>query len=471
MSREKARYRQIAEQLKESIQSGKVAPSSKMPSVRVLAQEHNVSVMTSLQALRLLEQEQWIEARPKSGFYVRANKTLQASIIQKPFETTSLDEQAEFHLSVLGTPCRIRLDLANGETSLYPVKKLGILMRQLIYKDPTLLGNHIRGSGYPPLKEQIVRRAFDYGCELDHREVIITNGCIESLNLALRAVTIPGDSVIVESPTYFVILQMLQNLGLVAVEVDTTEFGLDLIALEHTLANKKIAALITISNSNNPSGTTPSNEHKNELIRIADRCGTIIIEDDIYGDTHFASARPKPLRAFSKNVILCSSFSKILAPGIRVGWIAGGRWTSKIESLKYSSTMATAVYPQAAIAEFLRTGGYDVHLRKLRKTLQYQIRKMRETIIKYFPKDTYVSDPVGGYVLWIRLPSGCISTRELFELARKEGIGIAPGHLFCSNSRYENCFRLNAGFGWDKEVDKAIYFLSRAVLNNEQQIL
>ncbi|MBM5572996.1 MULTISPECIES: aminotransferase-like domain-containing protein [Deefgea] len=465
MSREKAQYRQIADQLKELIRSGKLAPNAKMPSVRALAQEHKVSVMTSLQALRSLEQEQWIEARPKSGFYVRSYKSLHASN-PKPFETTSLDEQTELHLSVLGTPCRIRLDLANGETALYPVKKLGILMRQLIYKDPTLLGNHIRGTGYPPLKQQIVRRAFDYGCELDQREIIITNGCIESLTLALRAVTEPGDSVVVESPTYFVILQMLQNLGLVAVEVDCTELGLDLVALEQILVNQKIAALITISNSNNPSGTTPSNEHKSTLISIAERYDTIIIEDDIYGDTHFASTRPKPLRALSKNVILCSSFSKILAPGIRVGWIAGGVWTSKIASLKYSSTMATAVYPQAAIAEFLRTGGYDVHLRKLRKTLQYQIRKMREAIIQYFPENTYVSDPVGGYVLWVRLPSGCINTRELFELSRKEGIGIAPGHLFASDNRYENCFRLNAGFGWDKEVEKAIYFLSRAIISN-----
>lgn len=196
---------------------------------------------------------------------------------------------------------------------------------------------------------------------------------------------------------------------------------------------------------------------------LAEQYSAVIIEDDIYGDTHFSSTRPKPLRALSEKVILCSSFSKTLAPGIRVGWIAGGRWSSVITSMKYTSSMATPIYPQAAIAEFLRTGGYDVHLRKVRRTLADQTSKMRASILKYFPSGTQVSEPSGGYVLWVKLTTGNTSTRQLFELARRDGIGIAPGHLFATDNRFDDCFRLNAGFGWNKDVEQAIKTLARMI--------
>jgi len=456
------RYQLIADALRLSIEAGTLPAGAKMPSVRVLCNEHGVSIPTALQALRLLEQEQLVEARPQSGFYVARRHTATAP---EPIliEVAPLDDQAETHLSIVGTPCRIRLDLANGETSLYPVTRLCLLMRQLIYRDPALLGNHVRGTGYPPLKQQIVRRAFDYGCELNPREIVITSGCIESMMLALRAVTQPGDGVAVESPTYFVILRMLSSLGLRAVEIPSTERGMDLGQLEVALKARLVRAVICIANMNNPTGVTISMEDKSTLVGLMERYNTILIEDDIYGDTHFDNSRPKPLRALSDKVILCSSFSKTLAPGIRVGWVAGGHWSSTIASLKYSSTMGTGVYPQAAIAEFLRTGGYDVHLRKLRRTLQKQMAHMREAIIRYFPSETCVSDPSGGYVLWVKLPDGSLSTRKLFEQARREGIGIAPGHLFATDERFDNCFRLNAGFGWDRDVEQAIEMLARMI--------
>lgn len=468
MTRTTFRYQQIAEQLRSAIEAGTLLAGAKMPSVRVLAKEHGVSVLTALQALRQLEQEGVIEARPQSGFYVTVRREISAPPEPKPLDIAPLDEQAELQLSVLGSPCRIRLDLANGETALYPVKKLGILMRQLIYRDPSLLGNHVRGTGYPPLKQQVARRAFDYGCDLDPRELIITNGCIESLALALRAVTKPGDSVAVESPTYFVILQMLHNLGLKAVEIPTTAHGIDLEQLETALTAGGITAIISIANVNNPAGVTLSYESKAALVRLAEHYNAVLIEDDIYGDTHFSADRPTPLRALSDKVILCSSFSKTLAPGIRVGWIAAGRWAARIASLKYTSSMATPVYPQAAIAEFLRTGSYDAHLRKLRRTLADQISKMRESIVKHFPNGTQVSEPTGGYVLWVKLPAGCMSTRKLFELARREGIGIAPGHLFATDGRFDDCLRLNAGFGWNKDVEQAILTLAHMTASEQK---
>jgi len=464
MPRPLPQYQKIAKHLRESIESGRLTPGARLPSVRRLAEEHEVSLLTALQALRLLEQERYVHARPKSGFYVRpARQNEPPATAPEPLDIAPLDEQAETHLSIMGTPCRIRLDLANGEPALYPVKRLGILMRQQIYRDAGLLGSHIRGTGYPMLKQEITRRALDYGCDLDPRELLITNGCIESLALALRAVTQPGDAVAVESPTYFVIFQMLRNLRLKVVEIPTSATGMDLNALEKLLASRHIAAVLCIANANNPTGVTLPMTHKHKLVELARRYEIALIEDDIYGDTYFGTMRPKPLRSLSDQVILCSSFSKTLAPGIRVGWVAGGRWASRIASLKYTSSMATPIYPQAAIAEFLRTGGYDHHLRRLRQTLANQIRHMRAAILRHFPAGTQISAPSGGYVLWVRLPEGSAGTRPLFEQARAEGIGIAPGHLFATDERFDHHLRLNAGFGWNPMVDAAIARLAQMI--------
>ncbi|MFJ3056869.1 PLP-dependent aminotransferase family protein [Herbaspirillum sp. NPDC087042] len=448
-------YQKIAAVIRASIKRGTLPAGSRISSVRTLGKEHNVSALTALHALRLLEQERWLEARPRSGFYVMPQSVTTLSA-PTSIDLVTLDQQAATHLAIVGTPCRIRLDLANGESGLYPTKKLGVLMRQHIYRDQDLLGDHVRGTGYPALKQQIVRRSFEYGCSIHPDELIITNGCVESLSLALRAISRPGDAVAVESPTYFVILQMLHGLGLRPVEIAQTRQGIDLELLEQALRQYKPCAVISIANVGNPIGLTSTMDNKEALIRLAEQHGAVLIEDDIYGDTCFDASRPKPLRALSGKVILCSGFSKTLAPGIRVGWIAGGRWSPAIALMKYTSTMGTPVYPQAAIAEFMRTGGYDLHLRRLRRTLQLQVRRMRQAIIRHFPAGTSVSDPSGGYVLWVTLPRGCIGTRRLFERARQEGIGIAPGHLFATDERFDHCFRLNAGFGWNDEIDSAI---------------
>ena len=452
-------YRKIADTLRISIENGTLSAGSKLPSVRTLGAEHGVSVLTALQALHKLEQDRLVEARPRSGFYVA--RLLKDQLVEpQAIEVMELDEQAATHLSIVGTPCRVRLDLANGESSLYPIEKLGVLMRQQTYRDPELLGSHIRGTGYPALKQQVVRRAFEYGCTIQPSELIITHGCVEAISLALRATTKPGDGVAVESPTYFVILQMLRSLGLRAVEIPTTAQGMDLDVLETTLMKRQASVVISIANMGNPTGVTMTQECKERLIRIAHEHDAVVIEDDIYGDTAFEGPRPKPLRAFSDRVILCSSFSKTLAPGIRVGWVAGARWSTTIASVKYTSTMGTPNYSQAAIAEFIRIGGYDAHLRRLKRSLQFQMRNMRKAVMHHFPLGTCVSDPTGGYVLWVKLPKECISTRQLFELARKEGIGIAPGHLFATDDRFDHCFRLNAGFGWSDEIEKAIVRLA-----------
>ena len=461
-----SRYRQIAEQIKQSIHSGVLLPDSRLPSVRILAKQYSVSMTTSLKALRILEDELYVVARPKSGFFVAScitEKKISGAINNEEARVVAaLDEQTELHLDILGSDCRVRLDLANGDISLYPVKKISLLMRQMSCRKPALLGNTVKGNGYAPLKAEIARRAVYYGCNISADDILITNGCIEAISLALRATTGPGDIVAVESPCYFVLLQMLHNLNLRVIEV---EAGLDgYVNVEKLTAlfrRKAVQVYLTINNINNPLGKSIPNEQKAYIARQADENNVVIIEDDIFGDTSFSDSRPFPMRAFSSNVILCCGFSKTLAPGIRIGWVHSRNYMRKLTSLKYTTSMGTSVLLQAAIAELLHSGGYDAHLRKLRRELKNQIHHMRQAVLRYFPVGTCVSEPEGGYVLWVVMPQQALNVRELFIKARSAGIGIAPGHLFATDNRYDHCFRLNAGFGWDAEVDQAIQLLAQ----------
>ncbi len=455
-----SRYRQIAEQIKHAIHSGSLPPNSRLPSVRTLATQYHVSVTTALKTLRTLEDERYAVARPKSGFFVaprNGTQSLPAVISEQPRAVAPLDEQTELHLAMLGSDCRVRLDLANGDISLYPVKKIGLLMRQMGYSKPALLGHTVKGTGYAPLKAEIARRAVDYGCNLNADDILITNGCIEAIALALRATTQPGDVVAVESPCYFVLLQMLHNLNLRVIEVEAGAEGyVQVEKLTALFRRKAVRVFLTISNINNPLGKSIPNQQKAWIAQQADENNVVIIEDDIFGDTAFGGRRPFPMCAFSRNAILCSGFSKTVAPGMRIGWVHSSAYMRKIASLKYTTSMGTCVLSQAAIAELLRSGGYDAHLRKLRRELENQIHHMRDALLRHFPCGTRVSEPEGGYVLWVEMPTQALNVRTLFLKARHAGIGIAPGHIFATDHRYDRCFRLNAGFGWNKEVEQAI---------------
>ncbi|WP_049853794.1 PLP-dependent aminotransferase family protein [Dickeya fangzhongdai] len=462
------RYRQIADHFIRAIQSGTLPAHHRLPSVRALAQQHGTSATTAMKVLRTLEDEHFALARPKSGFFVADTRRSNAmTAVPQPVALPVLDEQTELHLSLVGTECRVRLDLANGDNALYPLKKMGRLIRQASYTNPMMLGNDVKGSGYLPLKEEIARRALDYGCHLHPDDILITNGCIEALSLSLRAVTRSGDAVAVQSPCYFVLLQMLRNLGLRVVEVGQDASGhMDVDQLESLFSQRQVSAFISLTNINNPLGTSLPDTYKRRIADAADRYSIALIEDDTFADTAFGEQRPFPLRAFSPNVLLCNGFSKTVGPGIRIGWVSSAHWQRKLAALKFTSTMGTSLTPQVALADLLRNGGYDAHLRKLRRELARQVSRLRQAVLHYFPAGTQVSQPEGGYAIWVTLPPGCCSSRELFSRARQEGIGIAPGHIFATDRRYDHCLRLNAGFGWNEEVHDAIRLLARWVREN-----
>jgi DNA-binding transcriptional MocR family regulator len=314
-------------------------------------------------------------------------------------------------------------------------------------------------AGNRALQHQIARRAFDHGCDLDPDALVITNGCMEALNLALRAVAKPGDVVAIESPTYFGILQIVESLGLRAIEIPTSpRTGLSVDALE--LATRRpgaVAALVVMPNFSNPLGSLMPDAAKRRMVALMAERGIPVVEDDIYGDLHFEARRPRPAKAFDREggVMLVSSFTKTVAPGLRVGWIAPGRWLPQVSMLKFINTVSTAELGQEVIAEFLATGGYDRHLRALRSAFRDQVSRMSEAIGRYFPPETRVTRPRGGFVLWVELPAA-VDAGELFRLAARQGVSLAPGVIFSPSGRHRHHLRVSCGYPWSERIEGAV---------------
>ena len=440
-------YRRIADSIIESIKKGSIAQDTKLPSIRKLAKEYGVSNLTALNAMRLLEDERIVYAMPKRGYFVRSTHLT--------FNSDNMANEKEQLYSLLASENDSGLTLSNGHVDLYPVQKISKIMRRQIYQNPDLLGGSISGHGYQALIDEIVRRAIEYGCSFSRNEICITNGGLESLSLALRATTSPGDTVLVQSPTYFYTLKFISELGLKCISVQHFD------DIERQLDSHDGKVVVFNANFNNPDGMLLDEAQKQRLVELSGLHRFTIIEDDVYGDIHFTLRRPKPLRAYSSDVILCNTFTKAIAPGLRIGWIAGSHHTPQIKELKQSSSKYTAEFPQAAIAEFLRSGGYDLHMRKLRATLISFRDQVRSTILETFPDGTWVSQPEGGFVLWVKLPEHLPNLNEKIEQALSLGNYFVPGHFFSLEQGHNHCLRLNFGFGLTEEVKSAVQQLGR----------
>jgi DNA-binding transcriptional MocR family regulator len=455
-------YEKLAEEMAGLIEQGTFRPGDRIPSLRGISRQRQVSLSTTMEAYRLLEDRQLIEARPQSGYYV-SRLTHPALIEPKPTTpekspaAVSVDELVRMVIRDSRNRNLIPLGAAVPNPENLPVEKLNRILASMVRQKGAQSISYEMSNGFDPLRVQIARRLLSSGCSLTPREILITAGCQEAVTLSLMAVCRPGDTVAVESPTYFNHLQTLEVLRLKAIEVPTNpRTGISLEALEVLLKKHRIRACLFIPNFSNPLGSLMPDERKKSLAGLLARNEVPLIEDDIYGDLGFSPERPRVVKAFDQKglVLLCSSFSKTLAPGYRIGWVAPGRFLIEMERLKSACTIATATAPQMAIAEFLTNGGYDHHLRKIRRIYMRQIWLMSQAVGKFFPQGTKVTRPAGGFVLWVEMPE-YIDARKLYEKALKAGITIAPGPIFSIRQGYPNHIRLNAAF-WSDKIEKAI---------------
>lgn len=455
-------YEQVADRIKGLILEGTLQPGDRLPSVRKLREQLSVSISTVLEAYRLLEDQGLIEARPQSGYFVKRLLLVRPdepnqSVLPKP--NFPVEVSLAFRVSnTMRDPDNVQLGAAIPGLELLPIPALNRLMSQVVRTHPELAHSYHSSRGCEQLRHEVAKRLMDAGCSVTPEDIVITNGAAEAIYLSLRAVTQPGDTVAIESPTYYGFLETLESLHLKALELPThPQEGISLEYLETALQERKIAACVLVSNFSNPLGSCMSDLKKKQLVTLLNQYDLPLIEDDIYGDLYFEGTRPKAVKAFDTEgrVLYCASVSKTLSPGLRVGWSVAGRYRVKVEQLKMSMNWMTALPPQLTIAAFLANGGYDRHLRQLRRAYQAQITRMTQAICEYFPAETKVSRPTGGYVLWLELPDE-FDAMALYEEALEHNISIAPGVMFSPTNNYGNCLRLTAGNPWTETIDQAV---------------
>jgi DNA-binding transcriptional MocR family regulator len=464
-------YQEVADKVAGLMDSGTLRPGQKIPSVRKLSQQFKVSISTVLQAYRLLEDQGRIEAKPQSGYYVRARfwrKPAEPEISRPAMQTTEVTI-GEMATRVLQEGTRadcVQLGAALLGPELLPIRQLNRIGAAIGRRSPHVGASYELPLGCESLRVQVARRALDAGCAISPDDIVVTCGAQEALGLCLRAVAKVGDAIAIESPTFYGILQLIEGLGLKAVEIPTDpRTGVCLNALGEALDANRIAACLFVNNFNNPIGSCMPDESKRALVEMLAARRIPLIEDDIYGDLGFAPQRPKLAKAYDREgmVLTCSSFSKTLAPGYRVGYVMPGRFRDQVEQLKFANSVATPTLPQLAIAEYLATGGYDHHLRRIRRTYQQQIARMSDAVQEYFPAGTKLTRPQGGFVLWVELPGADADTLALHDRALERNISIAPGPIFSPSGKYANCLRLNCEAPWSETLERAIETLGKLV--------
>lgn len=459
-----ALYESVAADLTAMLNKGLLRPGERLPSVRQLSAQKRISVSTVLQAYRTLEDNGLIYARPQSGYFVRARSLRQPPepALTTPPDTASLVGVSALVAESLAARQKqgmVSFSEACPSPDLLPAARLRRLMATLAMRRPQALTTYAFPPGNEDLRRQIARRAIATGYRIGIDDIVITDGCMEALNLCLRAVAKPGDTIAFESPTYFGLLQIVESLGMKALEIPThPREGISLDALELATRKRRVKACVVMPTVANPLGSVMPDENKARMVALLAARNVPLIEDDVYGDLHYAYTRPIAAKSYDKtgNVLFCSSFTKALAPGFRVGWVVPGRFRAQVEMLKFINTVATPDILQATIAEFLNSGGYDRHLRVLRKVFASQVARVSDAVSEYFPAGTQITRPQGGFLLWVALPGRCDTTR-LRKQALAENISFMPGSMF-TNSRntYRNALRLSCGLPWSDRIDQGL---------------
>jgi DNA-binding transcriptional MocR family regulator len=441
-----------------------------MPSVREFSRTHGVAVSTGVEAYRILEAEGLLQARPKSGYYVRLRQAASEPIATEPVSIPAHYTRAE----VLTAMERNRgllhaMAFATPNPALLPTRRLANITSRILRDRPDEAMNYSHPAGLRELREHVAQRMVLAGVAVSPDDLVLTNGCQEAMALALRATCEPGSTVLVESPCFYGVLQLMQVLGYRCVPLKTDpHLGLSLEWTEAALkrlrdAGERVRALVVVPNFHNPLGSQMPDTRKAQLVELAARYDLILIEDDAYGELAYSDHRPRLVRAFDSEgaVLSCGSFSKTLAPGFRVGWVAAGRWRMAIEQLKLALSLCNPAMTHLALADYLDAGFYDGLLRKSRRVYRDHAHLMRQHILAHFPAGTRVSTPAGGFVLWVQLPDGFDSV-SAYNDAVQAGIGFTPGTLFSTDDTYRNCLRLSAAT-WNETVAMAVRRLGQLI--------
>jgi DNA-binding transcriptional MocR family regulator len=461
-------YLDVAQRIQDDIGNGALRPGARIPSVREMSRQTQRSVTTVLRAYEHLEACGAIESRPRSGYFVRSALVAAeppprtAAVLSGPPSLISTDLVSTV-LSTLNQPDFFSFGHTVPAQALAPVAQLNRIARNLINTAPNLTVPYLMSPGYEKLRQQIAARLSAHRVATEPDDVIITSGALEAINLGIRMLTRPGDTILMESPTFYGLLQAAEEHGLRVIELpNDPQRGIDPDDLRRAVQRHRIACALLVQNFNNPTGSLMPEDAKREVVRTLNHAGIPLIEDDIYGELGFASGRATPLKAYDEAdlVLYCSSVSKTVSSGLRVGWIASRRHARELTRRKFTLNCAAPSLSQVIVSRYLESGGHERHLRKVRTMLWQSIERFTATIQHCFPEGTRIARPQGGFVLWLELPR-TVDAVTLFQAAARERVAICPGPLFSASGQYAHHIRLNCALPWTPQTEQALQTLGR----------
>ncbi len=461
-------YISIARHIEQQIDKDVLKVGDKLPSIRMICRQHGVSMSTAQFAYYELERKSLVESRPQSGYYVTNTFKRRLAIPGQSNPANKQHHPTDKNLFEI-----VRSNVTNENVTLFshgvpaeqllPVAKLNKGMLQAM--------RQLQGSGtmFEPvegnltLRRQVAKWSFLWKGNLAEEDIITTAGCISALSYCMMAIAKSGDTIAVESPCFFGILQLAQSLGLRVIELPTNpQTGVDIDGLKNILKKNKIAFCLFVSNFSNPLGSLMPDENKREAVKLLLHHNVPLIEDDLYGDVYFGNSRPTCCKTYDEAgmVLLCNSVSKTLAPGYRVGWVAAGKYQDKIRRMKLFHALSGTSITHEVIGNFLENGRYEAHLRKLRHTLHTNYLQYVRVISQHFPEGTKISRPQGGLSVWVELPKK-INTVDLYYTAIKSKVSISPGSMFTLQKQFNNCMRLGYGMPWSEKLESGLKLIGK----------
>ena len=464
-------YRQLAVDIEAGIAGGAFRPGERLPSIRRLHRELNLSVSTIYQAYMELEKSGLIEARPKSGYYVKPvglSRLPAPSYHRKTGRPRRVNPKSMVNEVVAAIRNKKLLPFGASSLSpeILPNRHFARILKGISKQDINGFLSYAPTEGEPELRRQIISRHLGLAPGTGPDDLVVTAGCTEAVALSLQAVTVPGDIIAIESPTHFGFLQLAREMGLLVLEVPANpRTGVDIQALKTAIGSNRIKACLFMPNFHNPLGALMPEDHKMDLVRLLNRHEIPLIEDDIYAELYFDRQRPSLLKSHDRKdlVITCSSFSKVLASGLRVGWvIPGRRFLDRVRRLKAGISISASSLDQLVLTRFLAEGYFDRHMRTLRKVVEKQVLRTALAVQEHFPPDIGLVVPRGGNMLWIELPPG-VDGLTLYQTALENHISIVPGEAFSGSGRFTRFIRLACGFPFTREMERGVVKLGELV--------
>ncbi len=468
-------YQQLADHIRAMVDQGVYCPGDKLPSIRRLSIQRKVSIATVQKALEELEACGLIEAKPKSGFYVRMPVIKSADY--PPILVPSAPKPVKIHelASRIFHQCESKsinnLGTSYPAPAFCPSKNIQKIANKLIKTQINEVIEVHFSPGNLLLRETLTKRLNEAGCRLSVDDLIITNGCLEALSICLRAVAKPGDTIAIESPGFVGLLQLIESLGYNALEIPCHPAdGLSIEAIELALQQWDIKAVAIVPTFSNPSGSNMPEGNRKKLVELLADKNIPLIEDDLFSDLAFDGSRIKPCKAFDKKglVLYCSSASKTIASGLRVGWIAPGAFYNEVSYFKTFTNISAPNFGQMVVAEFLQSGRYDRHLRQITRLFAQRMFLFQQLIEINFPKNTQVSRPQGGSILWVGLPK-LIDGYAFYRRALDIGIAIIPGQLSSTSEKFNHFIRINCACEPNIDIKESVIKLGELAHQMNQE--